>query len=99
LNHQPKKEEGLSRNGRLTDYRGPHPAIGTRKCIAETGQRNPKKNADDVLQGRQMKYRFIAKQQQQYSVGRLCVMLRISRSGIMSGKDVNPANANKTTRP
>ena len=59
LNHQAKKGRSLSWEWETDRYRGPHPAIGTRKCIAETGQRNPKKSADDVLQGRQMKYRFI----------------------------------------
>ena len=38
-----------------------------------------------------MKYRFIEKQQQQYSVGRLCVMLRISRSGYYVWKRRQPS--------
>ena len=38
-----------------------------------------------------MKYRFIEKQQQQYSVGRLCVMLRISRSGYYVWKRHKPS--------
>jgi putative transposase len=38
-----------------------------------------------------MKYRFIAKNDKQYSVGRLCAMLRVSRSGYYAWKKRKPS--------
>ena len=38
-----------------------------------------------------MKYRFIVKNEKQYSVGRLCAMLRVSRSGYYAWKKRKPS--------
>lgn len=45
-----------------------------------------------------MKYRFIAQQQRQYSVGRMCVMLQISRSGYYVWKKRQPSQREQNNR-
>ena len=52
----------------------------------ETRQRNTKKSAGNVFEGRQMKYRFIETCPQKYVVGRLCTLLGISRSAYYAWK-------------
>jgi hypothetical protein len=54
-----KKGRSLSGKWETNGYRISFSTAGTRKCAAETGQRNPKKSDGNVLEGRQMKYRFI----------------------------------------
>src|SRR4030042_1612783 len=50
-------------------------------AATETGERNPKKSAGDLLKGHEMKYRYIEKNQHRSAVASQCQALGVSRSG------------------
>ena len=55
-------------------------------ALLKQDKRNPKKSAADILQGRQLKYRFIKREQRRYSVKQLCAVMGIRRSSYYAWK-------------
>ncbi|MEI7988712.1 MAG: transposase [Chloroflexota bacterium] len=85
LNQQPIKGEAFPGNGRKTETQARTRQLERENALLEQ-DKEILKSAGEVPQGRQMKYGFIEKYQKNYSVGRLCMVMGVSRSGYYAWK-------------